>query len=449
MLRLLCCLLLAAACLRAQVVEESFARDPGPLDFICGEGHEQFILQSLTGDALVGLDGAGRVVPRLAERWEAKGGILRFHLRAGARFSDGSPVGAADVVWTFQEIQRRPEASPTKRGILAGVTVRAEGAAVRLESPKPPARLLMELARIPVARRDRPDTGSGPFSLALVRGEWHLAARPHALAPRIAGLHFRRIADEQGILQALQKGWLTLGVPPARRGLRPPPSHVELQQALHAQLVVWSRLGPGPLRCLARWRSEAFPQGFFGTKARPARGLWPETLGFPPLAVAAPEPGQLRGQRWEILYSAGDDLVQKALLALRERARADGVDLVPTPLEAALVYERLQKGDFQLACASVIFDPHPWAVLEYLEPRGPMNFTGWTHPRLPALLRALRDPEGPAWLELQRAWAEAPAALPLLDLVSVLWVDRRLAVQTGPWGLYLTTPGAAGWRWTP
>jgi hypothetical protein len=77
-----------------------------------------------------------------------------------------------------------------------------------------------------------------------------------------------------------------------------------------------------------------------------------------------------------------------------------------------------------------------------------MNFSGWTHPRLADLLGRLPSAQAPAWRELQAAWAEAPGALPLVDFTSVVWVDARLAVTPSPLGLYLTTPGAAGWRWT-
>lgn len=440
---------LASGLVCAQMVQESFARDPGPLDFIRGERHEQFILQALTGDALVGLDAAGKVVPRLAARWAVLPGGIRFWLRTGLRFSDGTPVSLEDALWTFQEIQARGDASPTKRGILKGVSFRVEKEALRVDSPKPAQRLLIELARIPIAKRGRPDLGSGPFQLQSVADGWSLKARPHFLSPRIEGIHFRLIADEQGILQALRKGWLTLGVPPSRKGLQPPPTHEVHSQPIHAQLVVWSRLGVEALRHLEGWRGDAFPEGFLGSRARAARGLWPETLGFTRHSIPGKAAALSPGSRWELLFPAGDELVQKALMALRERGKRAGVDLVLRPQEAALLYDRLGKGDFQLACAPVLFDPHPWAVLEYVEPVGPMNFTKWSHPRLAAILPRLTEPDSPAWGELQATWGAGPGALPLLDFTSVLWVDRRLQIQTSPWGLYMTTPGAAGWRWKP
>jgi ABC-type transport system substrate-binding protein len=432
----------------AQTVEESFARDPGPLDFIRGEGYEQAIIQSLSGDALVGLDAQNSVVPRLSDTWQIKGNHIRFHLREGLRFLNGAPVKPEDIAWTFQEIQTSQDASSTKRGILRGVKVMLIGSLVDLSSAKPPARLLMELAHVPIARKGNPEEGSGPFTLVRKGSEWTFTARAHFLKPKITTFHFRLIADDQALLQNLQKGWLSIGVPPARNGLRPPLNMVELHQPTNAQLIVFSRLGVAPLQALERWRSEAFPVAFFGAKAHSSRGLWPESLGFPVMNIQAPAPSSPKGQYWELLYSSGDELVQKALLALKERAKRDGVDLEPKPMEAALLYQRLQQGDFQLASALNIFDPHPWSVLELLEPSGPMNFCGWKDAAFAGLATRLDSPQSPAWRELQNIWAAQPAALPLLDFTSVVWVDKRLQVVPSALGLYLTTPGPSAWTWT-
>ncbi len=434
--------------LSAQTVEESFARDPGPLDFIRGEGMEQAILQSLAGDALVGLDAGGRVVPRLALRWEVRKQALRFHLRPDARFADGTPVEAEDVAWTLRELQTREGASPSRRGLLEGVACRVCGPReVELQAPRPPRRLLAELARVAIARRGRPDLGSGPYACVCSGTAWTLTARPHFLKPAIPAFRFRLVPDALGLQQQVAKGWLSLAPAPARRSAKPPAGYRELVQPMAAQAILWSRLGPGPLAWMERWR-QAVPAELFGGRARPSRGLWPECLGFAPRGLALPPP-PARGQRWELLYTAGDDLVQKALLALRARAAQDGVTLDLRPVEAALLYARLLKGDFALAVACHLFEPHPWAVLDYLLPKGGLNFTGWAHPRLAALEPRLDAPESPAWAELQALWAAAPGALPLLDLSSVLWVDTRLKVTPSPLGLYLSTPGAAGWRWEP
>ncbi len=434
--------------LAAQIVEESLARDPGPLDFIQGDSYEQWILQSLAGDALVGIGTNGRVVPRLATEWRTQtNGTLSFTLRSDARYTDGSPVTAEDVVWTIQELRRHPKASPTKRAILEGAEAGIEAGRPWIRSPKPAGRLLLELARVPIAQRHHPERGSGPFAFQKEPGAWVFTRRDHFLKPRIEGIRFRLLPDPAGIMAALQKGWLTIGAPATRRQTEVPPTHRLVTQPMHAQLVVWSRLGVGPLQLLERWRKDAFPPQLLGQNARPSRGLWPETLGFEPQAIAASTtppkgPGTLR-----LLYAAGEESIEKLLLALRERARKDGFDLQLAPVEQGLLTDCLQKGEFQLACSMVVFDPSPWAVLEYLEPNGPMNFTGWRHPRLAQVTARIQLPGDPAWRDLQTLWAENPAALPLLDFQSVIWVDKRLQVEPSPLGLYLHTPGAAGWRW--
>ena len=446
---LLALCLLSASALTAQVVEESLGRDPGPLDFIQGDSYEQWIFQSLAGDALVGITADGRLVPRLAVAWSTrKDGSVAFSLRTDATFTDGSPVQAADVLWTLQELLRNPQASPTKRAILAGATVGTDTSGPWIRSPKPTERLLLELARIPIARRNAPQCGSGPFSYRQEAGAWRFERRAHFLQPRIDGLRFRLMPDAASVQVALQKGWLSLGAAPSRRQTGDSLTHRLLVQPMHAQLVVWSQAGPGPLKLLERWRREAFPPRLLGQNATPSRGLWPETLGFEIRSIQTEARPPKAPSRLNLLYGAGEESVEKLLLALRERARQDGFDLQLSPLEQGLLVDRLQKGDFELACCMVVFDAHPWAVLEYLEPQGPMNFTGWRHPRLAAVTERLQRPGSPAWNELQALWAASPAALPLLDFRSVLWIDRRLQVQPSPLGLYLTTPGAAGWRWT-
>ena len=440
-------LALATTLAPAQMVEESFARDPGPLDFVKGDGYEQAILQALTGDALVGLDAGGKVVPRLAASWKQKDGSLVFRLRRDARFTDGSPARPEDVVWTLQAILADPKASPTKRAILEGARVGLKDGQVVLQSPKAPGRLLMELARIPIAQQGHPDRGTGPFLLRHEGGDWRLLRRDHFLKPAIEGIHFRLLGDSQAVAQALQKGWLSLGVPPARLQALPPPGYRVVAQPMTYQLVVWSRLGLAPLKAMERWRKDAFPPQLLGAGARPSRGLWPAALGFEEREIDATAVPLPTGRPLPLLYAAGDEPVEKLLMALRERARKDGVQIDLQPLDPALLAARLQKGDFELACYLATFDPEPWSVLEYMEPRGPMNFTAWGSPALARILPRLKEPGDSAWTDLQNLWAKSPGALPLVDFHSLLWVDKRLQVTPGILGLYLTTPGAAGWRW--
>lgn len=59
-------------------------------------------------DALVTVDSSGQLVPELAESWQVSDDAreVTFTLREDARFSDGSPVEASDVVYTFERLLR-------------------------------------------------------------------------------------------------------------------------------------------------------------------------------------------------------------------------------------------------------------------------------------------------------------------------------------------------------
>ena len=207
-------LALATLLAPAQVVEESLPADPGPLDFIQGDSYEQWILQSLAGDALVGIRADGALTPRLATHWTLlEDGSLSFTLRKDARFADGRAVSAEDVLWTFRELLANPRASATKRAILAGAEVGERQGRPWIRSPKPPGRLLLELARVPIAQRGQPGQGSGPFAFHPEPGAWVFTRRDHFLRPRIDGLRFRLLPDPTAVLTALRKGWLTLGAP--------------------------------------------------------------------------------------------------------------------------------------------------------------------------------------------------------------------------------------------
>lgn len=57
-------------------------------------------------DGLVGVDYSGNLTPKLAASWDVSPDAksVTFHLRPDAHFSDGAPVRAADVVYTFDRL---------------------------------------------------------------------------------------------------------------------------------------------------------------------------------------------------------------------------------------------------------------------------------------------------------------------------------------------------------
>ena len=59
-------------------------------------------------DSLVTVDGAGTLVPQIAESWVVSDDAtsVTFTIRADATFTDGSPIEAKDVVYSFERLLR-------------------------------------------------------------------------------------------------------------------------------------------------------------------------------------------------------------------------------------------------------------------------------------------------------------------------------------------------------
>lgn len=98
-------------------------------------------LCALIFNGLTHLDHHGQVVPDLAERWEvASDGLsYTFHLRPGVRWHDGTPLTAADVVFTVKLLQDPQYPGPRDWGELwRSVTVsQIDAKTVRFELEEP------------------------------------------------------------------------------------------------------------------------------------------------------------------------------------------------------------------------------------------------------------------------------------------------------------------------
>lgn len=140
-------------------------------------------LSSLVYAGLMGLSGSGELVPVLAEKYTVSddGKTYTFDLRADAKFSDGTPVTAADVVFTIEKAQNAALKSP-KYADWSGVSASAIDAhTVRLTLGKPyapflqlttlgilPSRLWQNISNeeFPFSTLETNPVGAGPFKVA-------------------------------------------------------------------------------------------------------------------------------------------------------------------------------------------------------------------------------------------------------------------------------------------
>jgi peptide/nickel transport system substrate-binding protein len=148
------------------------------------EGHQviQRVVTGLVLETLVECRSDG-YRPGLADRWEesSDGLRLQLHLRPGARWHDGRPVGPADVQASIEPLLRSSSRQPALRALLSdieAVEVMADRV-VRLRLARPSRLALRALCEVPILPAEAASTratqnaqvgrlpiGTGPFRVA-------------------------------------------------------------------------------------------------------------------------------------------------------------------------------------------------------------------------------------------------------------------------------------------
>ncbi|GAB4445214.1 MAG: ABC transporter substrate-binding protein [Chloroflexi bacterium OHK40] len=181
---------------------------------------EILILHSIY-DYLVDIDAANAVIPRLATAWNVSDDGLTYTLQLaqGVTFHDGSPLTAADVVWTFNRLRDPALELPTK-DVYANVRdIQADGATVvvfTLGEPNPFFLYDLSDNHALVLKAETSDAGtrfngSGPFKVVDYSPENRMAleANPEyfiAGKPGVSSLELIFFADQTAAVDALRGG---------------------------------------------------------------------------------------------------------------------------------------------------------------------------------------------------------------------------------------------------
>lgn len=163
-------------------------RPAGTLDPRFNTGSISKRIDELVYASLVRVDVHGNFAGELAQSFERPTATtIVFHLRRGLRFSDGRPLLARDVKYTYDSILNPANHSPKRMALRALVSVAAPNDSTVVMKTARPYGPAMEMATIGVVPYGTPppDKGaksepaaSGPFRIArLARGESVVLAR--------------------------------------------------------------------------------------------------------------------------------------------------------------------------------------------------------------------------------------------------------------------------------
>lgn len=189
-------------------------------------------LSTLTYAGLMGLSGSGKLVPVLAESYGVSddGRTYTFTLRKNAKFTDGTPVTATDVVFTVKKAQDPGLKSPEYANWTGVSAVAVDQTTVRFTLSKAyapflglttlgilPARLWQNISNseFPFSALQTNPVGNGPFKIANVSRNASgliqnvsLVHNPHYVLgrPYLNGIRFNFYSNTEDLADALKSG---------------------------------------------------------------------------------------------------------------------------------------------------------------------------------------------------------------------------------------------------
>jgi peptide/nickel transport system substrate-binding protein len=336
----------------------------------------------------------------LATSWDisADGLTYTFHLRDGAKFSDGAPVTADDVVFSLDRV--RGETSNWSSQFVAIESVAASDPSTVVVTLKEPsavflARLALFSASITPKQAvtsegkafgDKP-IGSGPFMVSSwQRGvKIDLAKNPNyweAGKPYLDSATFLLAPEANSRALQLQSGEVDIARPIAFSALKQlegnPALVVQTNPQLRSDLILMNNTKPPFDDPLVRQamnyaidREAIVKAVFFGhattsnTYLPQMPGWWDESVPQYPYDVTKAkelltQAGLPDGFSTEMLLVSSDPSGQPVGLIIKQNLAAVGVDVKLVSLESAAEWSTLQKGDFEMSKewgSSDILDP--------------------------------------------------------------------------------------------
>ncbi|MFN8591799.1 MAG: ABC transporter substrate-binding protein [Thermomicrobiales bacterium] len=469
--------------------------DSTNLDPVTNDGNVNIWLFMNIYDQLirVGPDGIS-LVPGLAERWEVSddGLTYTFHLRPNIQFSDGSPMTAKDVKWSWERAANDPGQHWTftltalKRnadGQVEGIST-PDDTTVVVELAQPWSPFLSDVAMFNMSvisqafaegkedRLTQEAMGTGPFSLAeWKKGEYvRLVKNPNYWEeglPLLDEVLVSLVPDDNARILQLQGGELDgmYNVPSSRVPELQLDPNLKVYQfpSTHTQYITLNTRN-APLddvhaRRALQYATDRqtlidvvlFGVGVPATTFMPKGALyWNDTLeGFPyDLAKAQEELAQSatpNGFAIELKTLAGNADDETLATALKDMWSQIGVELTISPFESGVLFDDYNNNNFQAMSnywTNDIIDPDELVAYAVLPESTEAFRTGWNNKEAQDLARQGAAESDPAkrkeiYFRIQEIYNEDSPMLmlyhkPYVD-VTTTKVHNHNHPPTGQW----------------
>jgi peptide/nickel transport system substrate-binding protein len=419
----------AAADLRVAIAQDATTLDP-----IQSSDNPSIWTELLIFDQLVRPSPDGtKLTPGLAESWSvSKDGLeYRFTLRDGAKFADGSPVGAEDVVFSLK--RAAGEGSDWARffkPITRYDVVDAKTVVMHLDKPFTPILnnlALFSASIVPKAQVEakgaeffKAPFGSGPFSVvAWTRGEKiQLKKNPgywQAGKPAVDGAVISIIADDNSRVLKLKAGEVDaiVGVPFNQVATlkRDPALNVGVAETFRSDLVQLNTtkkpLDDERVRKALNFAvdKDALIKGVLHGNGKPAAASLPIMVYHDPALAPYPhDPAKAKALLAEakaenlklsLLVAGGDVTARQVATAVQSDLKKVGVDLTIQSIEGSSLFATTKAGNYETALSATTsdtIDPDQLIGFTAVNPeRANAYHTQWKSERLNELYVAERQ----------------------------------------------------------
>jgi peptide/nickel transport system substrate-binding protein len=353
---------------------------------------------------------AKKVVPGLAQSWTTSNGgrVYTFHLRPDAKFSDGTPVTADDVKFSFDRVEAPKSVNNWTLSAIKSTDI-VDPHTIKVTLSKPYAPFLNDLtlwgasimSKKAVEGGQEPKThpmGSGPFSVAEFKPGDHvlLKANPYYWGkdscgnkyPYVSAVRLAYVPNDNTRMTELRGGQLDAVMDVPYNQIGAIDKDPNLVAAATPQLgIIASALN---MTDVAEFRDpnvvkamnhaidrQAIVKGVFFGNAKPATspidpGVYFHTdkYGYPyDLAKAKQLMAKSKYPKgFTVSFSppAGDQLAASIATIMQSELKQIGIKMKIEPVDQTTAFERLQKQQFQMS--------YTYGTSDNLEPNSNMLF---------------------------------------------------------------------------